>query len=82
MALYEDLCVNKLCFVLSENKKKVYHSEIIKDTLFRPAESLQPASHLRAPTIEVVGSVPVTSWLRDLNHQLTVKSTFCFHGAY
>ena len=46
------------------------------ESLLRLSNSLQPASHLRAPIIEVVGSVPVRSWLRDLNHQLTSKSTF------
>ena len=48
------------------------HSE----SLLRPTDSLRPASHLRAPTIEVVASVPVLSWFRDLNHQVTAKSTF------
>ena len=51
---------------------QMIHSEL----LLRRAESLQPASHPRAPTIEVVGSVPVRSWLRGMNHQLTAKSIF------
>ena len=44
------------------------------ESFLRRAHSLQPASHLRAQTIEVVGSVPVRSSLRDSNHQLTAKS--------
>ena len=46
------------------------------ESLLRQADSLPPAGHPRAPTIEVVGSAPATSWLRDLKHQLTAKSTF------
>ena len=52
------------------------YSRIHSESLLRLADSLQPACHLCALTIEVVGSVPVRSWLRDLNHQITAKSTF------
>ena len=48
--------------VKSYGRRKAYYSEFIKDTLritLQLADSLQPASHLRAPAIEVVGSVPV-----------------------
>ena len=48
------------------------HSE----SLLQLTDSPQPASHLRPPTIEIVGSVPVRSWLRDMNHQLIAESTF------
>ena len=51
-------------------------SRIHSKSLLRLASSLQPTSHLCAPTIEVIGSVQVTSWLRGMNHQLTSKSTF------
>ena len=36
---------------------------IHSESLLQRADSLQPASHLRTPTIEIVGSVPMT---RDL----------------
>ena len=40
---------------LSFGDDHMIHSE----SLLRLANNLQPASHLRAPTMEVVGSVPV-----------------------
>ena len=50
---------------------QMMHSESL-----RFAHILQPASHPRPPTIEIVGSGPSTSWLREMNHQLTAKSSF------
>ena len=49
---------------------------IHSESLLPRADSHQPASHLRAPTTEVVGSVPFTGWIRDLNHPLTEISIF------
>ena len=71
--LQDKLMENVLfAYKTSSWRNKVYYSEIIKCQL---AHSVQPASHPHAPTKEVVGSVPVRRRLRDMNHQLTAKST-------